>query len=324
MKNIEFLNNIQAEKKLYRQYIILSPISRVARQKYHDNLSRIIRKIRLNKIYYERYRCYIYFLKNCFEVDVTSNSNIYREVQSSDEYNYIDDENTNMSNTINNNNINNNNINKEEGIFHSKNDVIIENYCNDNHNNDNNSINNNDNDNNNNNNNNSNNTIYQNNSCNNSNNDYNNDINDQNNSSNHNNKNSNNNSMNNINNNNIINNVDINENRSEDFNKTGISESNKEENDIKISETVNSNLSSISMSSTSSETIKKINNNKNKLDVINVAQENSNNHKSERNCSQRSSLSTCIVTKSKNDINIENNEEFKNLSNELDSNPQIS
>jgi len=119
MKNIEYLNNIQAEKKLYSQYIILSPISKVARQKYHDNLSRIIRKIRLNKIYYERYRCYIYFLKNCFEVDVTSNSNIYREVQGSDAYNYIDDD-INMSNVINSNTNNNDIINKSSDFCASK------------------------------------------------------------------------------------------------------------------------------------------------------------------------------------------------------------
>ncbi|ORX42018.1 hypothetical protein BCR36DRAFT_416325 [Piromyces finnis] len=81
IKNMEYLKNIQEYKKLYSQYIILSPISKISRQKCNDQLIKIIKQIRKNKIFYERYSCYIYFLKNCFEVDVTSNSNIYREVE---------------------------------------------------------------------------------------------------------------------------------------------------------------------------------------------------------------------------------------------------
>jgi len=82
MKNTEYLNVIHENKKLYNQYIVLLPISKTAKQKFSEQLTKIIRQIRKNKIMYERYCCYIYFLKNCFEVDVTSNSNIYREIDS--------------------------------------------------------------------------------------------------------------------------------------------------------------------------------------------------------------------------------------------------
>jgi len=91
MKNIEYSNAIQENKRLYNQYIILLPESKAVKHKYDEQLTKIIKHIRKNKIEYEKYCSYIYFLKKNFEVDITFNNNIYRENEYDSDNNSISD-----------------------------------------------------------------------------------------------------------------------------------------------------------------------------------------------------------------------------------------
>ncbi|OUM58097.1 hypothetical protein PIROE2DRAFT_16726, partial [Piromyces sp. E2] len=135
MKNKEYLKNIQEYKKLYSQYIILSPISKYSRQKYNDQLTKIIKQIKINKILYEKYCCYDYFLKNCFEVDVTSNNNIYREIEEYESDSYQNTPQTspliindyeNIINNIENNKNNNYSSNSNSNSSSKENNNIID------------------------------------------------------------------------------------------------------------------------------------------------------------------------------------------------------